>query len=82
MARDQKWFITELLDKWRVDYERRKLHHHTGYFALNHIPYKTFANLRFTDVYDLLGEHLGIMMNRHYAFMQVIHFIDQSTRDD
>lgn len=54
-----------------MDYERRKLHHHTGYFALNHVPYKTFANLKHTDVYDLLGDHLEILMNRQYAFAQV-----------
>ena len=78
VARDEKWFITELLDKWKVDYERRKRHHHTGYFALNHVPYKTFANLKHTDVYDLLGHHLGILMNRQYAFMQVSLYQKQS----
>lgn len=71
VARNEKWFITELPEKWRQDYERRKRHRHTGYFACNHVPYKTFANLRHTDVYDLLGDHLGILMSKHYAFMQV-----------
>ena len=78
VARDEKWFITELLDKWKVDYERRKRHHHTGYFALNYIPYKTFASLKHTDAYDLLGDHLGILMNRQYAFMQVSLYQKQS----
>ena len=54
-----------------MDYERRKFHHHTGYFALNYLPYKSFANLKHIDVYDLLGQHLGILVNRQYAFMQV-----------
>ena len=71
MARNEKWFVPEQLDRWRVISERRKQLHHTGHSALNYLPYRTFGNLKHTDVYDLLGDHLGILMNKNYVSMLV-----------
>ena len=65
LARNDEHFITELPEKWRVDYERRNGHHHTGFFAHNHLPYRTFGKLKHTDVYDLIADHLGVTITRH-----------------
>ena len=58
-----------------MDYDRRVGHHLTGYFAHNHIPYVTFANLKHTDVYDLIGDNLDITMQKHWHYMQVSHVL-------
>jgi len=66
LARNQASFVSELPDKWRVDYERRNRHRHTGYFAYSHIPYRSFGNLKYTDGHDLLADHLGVTFTRHH----------------
>ncbi len=71
LARDDNYFITELPEKWRVDYDRRAGHENTGYFSCNYLPYVTFDNLKHTDVYDLIGDHLGIVVQNHWYYMQV-----------
>ena len=71
LARNDVHFISDLPDKWLVDYERRQGHRHTGFFAYNHLPYKTFANLKHTDVYDLIGEQLGVAITKHQAYSHV-----------
>lgn len=73
LARNDACFITELPNKWHVDYDRRSKHQHTGFFAYNHVPYRTFGNLRHTDVYDLIGDKLGIVVQKHWHYMQVDH---------
>lgn len=64
LARSEESFITELPDKWRIDYDRRKGHSHTGLYALANVPYKSFGNLKHTDAYDLLCEHLDVSVGR------------------
>lgn len=64
LARSEESFVTELPDKWRVDYERRRGHSHSGLYALANVPYKTFGNLKHTDAYDLLCDHLDVSIGR------------------
>lgn len=71
LARSDVHFISELPNKWRVDYERRQDHKHTGFFAYNHLPYKTFGNLKHTDVYDLMGDRLGMTVTKQHAYSHV-----------
>ena len=71
ITRNNECFITELPEKWRLDYERRRHHDHTGYFAYNYIPYRTFANLKHTDVCDLISDHLDVRIRKHFGFLQV-----------
>ena len=71
LARNDVHFISDLPDKWLVDYERRQGHRHSGFFAYNHLPYKTFGNLKHTDVYDLIGEQLEIAISKHHAYSHV-----------
>ena len=66
LARNQASFVTELPDKWRVDYERRNGHRHTGFFAYSHVPYRSFGNLKYTDGHDLLADHLRVTITRHH----------------
>lgn len=71
LARNDVHFISELPNKWRADYERRQGHRHTGFFAYNHLPYKTFGDLKHTDVYDLMGDRLGITVTKQHAYSHV-----------
>lgn len=64
LARNDAHFITELPEKWRIDYDRRNGHRNTGLFAHSHIPYRTFGNLKHTDAYDLVSDHLGVTITK------------------
>ncbi|XP_064381945.1 uncharacterized protein LOC135330904 [Halichondria panicea] len=81
LARDDNYFITELPEKWRVDYDRRAGHENTGYFSCNYLPYVTFDNLKHTDVYDLIGDHLGIVVQNHWYYMQTLHLAQFPPQD-
>ncbi len=65
LARSGTEFISDLPDKWRVDYDRRNQHLHTGFFAYNHVPYRSFGNLKYTDPYDLIRDSLGVSVAKY-----------------
>ena len=71
LARDEKWFITELPGKWKLDYERRKEHCNTGYFSSINVPYKTFASYKNIGVCELLEDALSISLARPATHFQV-----------
>lgn len=68
LARDDKWFITELPGKWKLDYERRKEQYKTGYFSSINIPYKTFASYKNVGVSELLEDALSLNLVKQTHF--------------
>ena len=70
LHRNDKWFITALPDKWRVDYERRKEQYKTGYFSSTSSPFKPFANFKSAEVIDILEDAFTINLSKH----PTVHF--------
>lgn len=71
LARDDKWFITDLPGKWKVDYERRKEQYKTGYFSSINAPYKAFANYKNAEVSELLDDALSLNLTKQTLHFQV-----------
>ena len=58
-------------DRWKITNARRQTHNETGFFSPFSLPYKNFGKLGNIDVYDLLGDYLGIDISKHQAYVQV-----------
>ena len=72
MTRNEDRLIVEFPERWKLEYERKRVPCDSGYFSAKGSPYKPYANLKTSSTLDLVEDALKIPISRPYKFRPLV----------